>query len=107
MFASTEEPVLLQAVVHFAVRAEHGASTAALQAEEQEFGVSQGCGFCSVACQVCPLALALHPAAGATGWGSPSSAEPLQGSPPCAPIAGHGHPPNRPRGWPPSGSALY
>jgi len=42
-----QEPVLVQAVVDFIVLAEHRASAAALQAEEQESGVSQGCGFCS------------------------------------------------------------
>lgn len=90
--------MLFQAVVDFAVLAQHRASTAALQAEEQEFGVSQGCGFCSVACQVCPLAIAPYTAERAAGWGSPSSSELLQASAPCAPITGPGHPPNPPPG---------
>ena len=86
--------MLLQAVVDFAVLAEHRASTAALQAEEQEFGASQGCGFCSVACQVCPLVVAPYLAEGAAGWGSPSSAERWQGSaPPALGLGTHRNPP--------------
>lgn len=79
-----QQPALLQAVVDFAVFAEHRASTAALQAEEQEFGASRGCGFCSVACQVFPLAIAPYPAKGTTGWGSPWSARHWQGSAPLS-----------------------
>lgn len=66
--------------------------------KSRNLGRLKGCGFCSVACQVCPLAIALYPAEGAAGWGSPSSAEPLQGSASRTPITGPAHPPNPPLG---------
>lgn len=87
-----QQAALLQAVGGFAVLAEHRATTSALQTEEQEFGASQGCGMCSVACQVCPSAIAPYPARGATGWGSSFPAECWQDS--ASPSLGtHQNPP--------------
>lgn len=79
-----QQAALLQAVGGFADLAEHRTATSALQAGEQEFGASQGRGLCSVACHVCPSAIAPYPAKGATGWGSPFAAERWQDSAPTS-----------------------